>query len=154
MTIEIEQATSATPEIAGLLEELNAALAGYTAEQRHALSIHQLFRPGIRFFLARSNGEAVACGGVAFFEGYAEVKRMYSRQAVRGKGVAKAILRRLEAEARATGLPLLRLETGIHQKDALKFYEAMGFRPCAAFGAYLAMPAHTIATSLFYEKPL
>jgi putative acetyltransferase len=154
MKIEIEVAKSATVEIAGLLEELNAALAGYADEQRHALSMDQLFQPGVRFFLARSSGEAVACGGVAFFEGYAEVKRMYSRQSVRGKGVAKAILRRLESEARAARLPLLRLETGIYQQDALKFYEGMGFRPCAAFGAYLAMPANAIVTSLFYEKPL
>jgi putative acetyltransferase len=154
MKIEIEVAKSATLEITGLLEELNAALAGYADEQRHALSMDQLFQPGVRFFLARSNGEAVACGGVAFFEGYAEVKRMYSRQSVRGKGVAKAILQRLESEARAAGLALLRLETGIYQQDALKFYEGAGFRPCAAFGAYLEMPARTIVTSLFYEKPL
>jgi putative acetyltransferase len=68
--------------------------------------------------------------------------------------VAKAILRRLEAEARAVGAPLLRIETGLYQEEALRFYEGAGFRRCGAFGPYAAMPARAIETSLFYEKSL
>jgi putative acetyltransferase len=155
MTLAIERVASPTPEVAGLLGELNEALSfGYAPDQRHALSIDQLFRPGVLFFLARSDGEAVACGGVAFLDGFAEVKRMYAKPTVRGKGVAMAILRRLEEEARGAGETVLRLETGIHQHEALRFYEKAGFRRCAAFGDYLAKPAHSIATSIFFEKSL
>ncbi len=154
MEIAIELATAATREVADLLDELNAALAGYTADQRHALSTDQLFQPGIRFFLARSYGVAVGCGGVAFLDGYAEVKRMYAKPAVRGRGVAKALLRRIESEARRAGAPVLRLETGLHQEEALRFYEGAGFRRRGAFGPYAQMPARAIETSLFYEKLL
>jgi putative acetyltransferase len=154
MEIAIELATAATREVVDLLDELNAALAGYTADQRHALSTDQLFQPGIRFFLARSDGVAVGCGGVAFFDGYAEVKRMYAKPSVRGQGVAKALLRRIESEAQGAGVALLRLETGLYQQDALRFYERAGFRRCGAFGSYLALPPRAIETSLFYEKPL
>jgi putative acetyltransferase len=153
MTVVIEQARAPTPEIVELLAELDAELSGpYAADQRHALSVEKLFQPDVRFFLARLEGAAVACGGIGFYDGYAELKRMYSRPSVRGRGVAKAILRRLEAEARAAGAPLLRIETGIYQEDALRFYEGAGFQRCGAFGPYAEMPARAIETSIFYEK--
>jgi putative acetyltransferase len=155
MNLVIDRALSPTPDVVGLLDELDEALAaGYSPEQRHALALEQLFQPEVRFFLAHADGRAVACGGVAILDGFAEVKRMYARPAVRGRGVAGALLKRLEAEARAAGKTSLRLETGIHQHAALRFYERAGFRRRDAFGAYREMPAHAIATSLFYEKPL
>jgi putative acetyltransferase len=155
MDIAIEQVNAPTAEAVELLAELDAVLAGpYAADQRHALSIERLFQPDVRFFLARLEGAAVACGGVAFCDGYAEVKRMYSRPSVRGRGVAKALLRRLEAEARAAGATLLRIETGVYQQEALRFYEGAGFRRCGPFGPYAEMPPRAIELSLFYEKAL
>jgi len=79
---------------------------------------------------------------------------MYTAEAVRGRGVARALLTHLEAEARAAGLPLLRLETGIHQPEAIALYERTGFVPRGPFGDYAAMTPNQIATSLFYEKAL
>jgi putative acetyltransferase len=152
--ITIERVTEATPEVIALLEELNRALAGYSEEQSHALSIEQLFQPNIRFFIARLDGEAVACGGVGFYDGYAELKRMYSRPVVRGRGVAKKLLSRLESEARENGATMLCIETGIYQHEAIKFYERVGFQPCEAFGPYAEMPARAIELSVFYEKRL
>jgi putative acetyltransferase len=152
MGIAIEQAKEATPEIVALLDALNDALAGYSSEQRHALSVDQLFQPNIRFFVVRVADEAVACGGIGFYDGYAELKRMYSTPEVRGRGVAKALLLRLEEEAREAGVGLLRIETGIHQREALRFYEAAGYRRCGPFGPYADMAASAIETSLFYEK--
>jgi len=153
MAVVIEQAHAPTTEIVELLGELDAVLSGpYAADQRHALSVEQLFRPDVRFFVARLDGAAVACGGIGFYDGYAELKRMYSRPSVRGRGVAKAILRRLEAEARAVGAGLLRIETGVHQEEALRFYEAAGFRRCGPFGPYAAMPPRATELSIFYEK--
>jgi putative acetyltransferase len=153
LTIELIEAPTA--ETLELLTALDEALSGpYSADQRHALSVEQLFQPHVRFFQVRIDGAAVACGGVAFLEGYGELKRMYSRPAVRGRGVAKALLRRLEAEAREAGLSLLRIETGAYQQEALKFYEGAGYRRCGPFGPYAQMPPHAIETSLFYEKAL
>ena len=155
MSLVIDRATAPTPEVVGLLDELNEALSeGYAADQHHGLSLEQLFQPEVHFFLARADGQAVACGGVAFLGGFAEVKRMYARPSVRGTGVARAVLQRLEDEALAGGETILRLETGIHQHEALRFYEKAGFRRREAFGDYLKKPPHTIATSIFYEKQL
>ncbi|MCW5806691.1 MAG: GNAT family N-acetyltransferase [Deltaproteobacteria bacterium] len=94
------------------------------------------------------------CGGVALLDGFAEVKRMYVRATARGRGIAETILARIEAAARDAGYATLRLETGDRQVAAMKFYERAGFRRCAAFGAYAAMPAHAISTSVFFEKSL
>ena len=127
----------------------------YSAEQRHGLRIAQLFEPNIRFFLAYADGRPVGCGGIAFFDGYAEVKRMYTRESVRGKGVSKVLLARLEEEARAADTPLLRLlETGTYQDAAIGLYERCGFQRCAAFGHYADLPPHRIEMSIFYEKHL
>jgi putative acetyltransferase len=153
MNIAIEQLSGPTPDAAALIAELDAVLgAVYLPEQRHGHSIEQVFEPHVRFFIARLDGEAVGCGAVALFEGYAEVKRMYTRE--RGRGVGKALLAHIEQDARAAGKPMLRLETGTLQAAAIRLYERAGFRSCNAFGPYATLPPHRIATSLFYEKPL
>lgn len=155
LNFAIELVKAPTAETIQLLAELDEALSGpYSADQRHALSVEQLFQPGIRFFQVRVDGAAVACGGIAFLDGYGELKRMYSRPAVRGRGVAKALLHRLEAEAREASLSLLRIETGVYQQEALRFYEGAGYRRCGPFGPYAQLPPRAIETSLFYEKRL
>jgi putative acetyltransferase len=155
MNLAVEPTPAATPEATKLLAELDQILgAAYEADQRHALSIEELFQPGIRFFIARLNGEAVGCGGVALLGDYAEVKRMYTREAARRRGVGKALLACIEREARSTGNQVLRLETGIHQAAAIGLYEQWGFRRRGPFGHYADLPPHSIATSVFYEKPL
>ncbi|MBV8447189.1 MAG: GNAT family N-acetyltransferase [Hyphomicrobiales bacterium] len=155
MSITIEQAMEATAEVRELVGELNAVLgAAYEPHQRHGLSVDQLFQPNMRFFLAKRDGLALGCGGVAVFDGYAEVKRMYTRPAARGQGVANALLRRIEEEARSSGRLVLRLETGIHQREAIGLYEHAGFRQRQAFGPYAKMPRRQIETSLFFEKEL
>jgi putative acetyltransferase len=155
MNITIERVIQATPELHDLIGELDDLLgAAYEAHQRHGLSIEQLFEPNVRFFLARLESFAVGCGGVAFFDGYAEVKRMYTRPAARGLGLAKALLRRIEDEALAAGGSVLRLETGIRQQEAIGLYESTGFRLCGPFGPYATMPTNKIETSLFFEKGL
>jgi putative acetyltransferase len=151
--VRIELAPSATGEVRALIDELETVLAAeYAPEQRHGLALDALFQPHIRFFLARLHGATVGCGGVALFDDFAEVKRMYVRDAARRQGVAGALLTRLEDEARHAGLSWLRLETGEHQVAAMQLYARAGFRRCAAFGDYALMAPQSIATSVFFEK--
>ncbi|MBV9567634.1 MAG: GNAT family N-acetyltransferase [Hyphomicrobiales bacterium] len=155
MSITIERAVEATAEVHGLIAELNDVLgAAYETHQRHGLSVTQLFQPNLRFFLARLGGVASGCGGVAIFDDYAEVKRMYTRAAARRQGIANALLSRIEDEARAAGKSVLRLETGIRQQEALALYERAGFHRRGPFGPYDMMPLDNIETSLFFEKRL
>ena len=90
MSITVELVVRPTPEVHHLVGELNDVLgAVYEPHQRHGLSVEQLFEPHVRFFLARLDGIAVGCGGVAVLEDYAEVKRMYTRPAARGRGLLR-----------------------------------------------------------------
>ena len=151
--VRIELAPAATDEVRLLVDELEAVLAvEYPPEQRHGFSLDAIFQPHVRFFLARRQGAAVGCGGVALFPEYAEVKRMYVRGAARGQGVADALLERLEEEVRGAGLSVLRLETGTRQVAAMRLYIRTGFRECPAFGDYALKPPESIAASVFFEK--
>jgi putative acetyltransferase len=153
--LTIERVSAATDEIRQLVAELDRALSGpYLPEQRHALSLDQLFDDNVRFFAVRIDGVTVGCGGVAFYDGFAEVKRMFTRPTARRKGVAAALLRRLEDEARGEGHSVLRLETGMYQAEAIGFYEREGFERCAAFGDYLDLSRQAVETSVFYEKSI
>ena len=153
--ITVELVPQATDDVGALIGELDRTLsAEYTPEQRHGLALAAIFKPDIRFFLARSKGAAVGCGGVAFFTDFAEVKHIYVRDVARGSGAARALLARIEREAREAGSLLLKLETGVRQSAALRFYERERFQPCPAFGAYTTMAPQAVATSVFLQKQL
>jgi putative acetyltransferase len=153
--VVVEPVQTATPEVRGLIEALDRGLAElYVPEQQHGLSLDAIFQPHVRFFVARANGMAAGCGGVALFATFGEVKRMYVRDELRGRGIAQAVLARLERETKESGLELLRLETGVRQFAAIRLYERAGYRQCDAFGDYASMPDSAIATSIFYEKRL
>jgi GNAT superfamily N-acetyltransferase len=73
--------------------------------------------------------------------------RMYVRPQFRGLGYGKLLLDHLTDHARAHGVGLLRLETGIHQTAAIHLYEGVGFQRIPPFGEYVEDPL-----SRFYEK--
>jgi putative acetyltransferase len=138
-----------------LVGELNDELGAlYWVEQRHGLALDALFEPHIRFFVARADGQAAGCGGVALFDGFAEIKRMYVRPNLRGRGIADAIMTRLIAEKAKAGLKLLKLETGVYSGAAIQFYRRSGFAVCGAYEPYTAMPPQAIVTSVFMEMRL
>jgi len=154
-TIAVEAVRAPTEDVRDLIDALDRTLAQeYLPEQRHGLPLDALFEPHVRFFVARLDGAAVGCGGVALFATFAEVKRMFVRDDMRGRGVARALLARIESEAAQHGLDVVRLETGDQQHAAIRFYERAAFRRCDAFGDYAAMTPQAIATSVFFEKRL
>ena len=70
--VRIELALTATDDVRALVDELETVLAAeYSPEQRHGKALDALFQPHIRFFLARLDGAAVGCGGVALFDDFA-----------------------------------------------------------------------------------
>lgn len=93
------------------------------------------------FLLARLDGEPVGCGGWrSLGGGQAEIKRMFTVAAVRGRGVARAVLAEVERTAAAAGIRELVLETGLAQPEAIALYTATGYRPVEGFGHYAGAP--------------
>src|ERR1700736_142294 len=126
--LTVTLAAAPTDAVRLLIAELEDVLAAeYLPENRHGLPLEAIFQPHVRFFVATLDDAPAGCGGVALFDGFAEVQRMYVRPAARGLGIARPILDRLEAETRAAKVPTLRLETGVKQTDALRLYYRYGF---------------------------
>jgi putative acetyltransferase len=138
-----------TADAVALIAELEAHLDPlYPSKSRHGYSVEKLIAQAVAFFVLRENGIPAGCGGIQLFgTKYGELKRMYVRPQYRGLGFGKLLLMHLADYARAHGVGLLRLETGIHQTPAISLYERMGFQRIAPFGEYIEDPL-----SLFYEK--
>jgi len=93
------------------------------------------------FLVARSAGRAIACGALRMLDSRcAEIKRMYVVPEFRGRGVARRVLARLEAESARLGASRLVLETGARQPESLALYGRAGFVRIPAFGEYLDSP--------------
>lgn len=146
--IQIESPRAAgVPELISALDNYLSSL--YPPSSNHFLDLEQLSRPDIRLFVARREGAPLACGALRIATGYGEVKRMYVVPAARGEGLGRAILARIESEARRQGLAVMRLETGVRQAEALALYTSAGYVDCGPFGEYPADPL-----SRFLEKRL
>ena len=151
MAIVIAEERPDTPDAVALIGELDTHLGAlYAVESRHGFSVEKLLRDGVHFFVARDDGHAAGCGGVLLVgREYAEVKRMYVRPACRGRRIGQLVLDHLVEHARQRGFHVIRLETGIHQREAIALYERSGFRRIPPFGPYRVDPV-----SLCYEKLL
>ena len=66
-----------------------------------------------------------------------EAHRIYVLPAHRRRGVARAILEFLHAEARRLGYRSMRLETGNRQHAAMALYASYGFSRIEPFGSYV-----------------
>lgn len=138
-------------DVVRLIHELDAyQQALYPAASNHLLGVDSLAAPGIHFFVARRGGEALGCGALRVDEsGYGEVKRMFVLPRARGLQLGSRILGCIEEQARRDGLPCVRLETGIHQPEALALYRGAGYVEREPFGEYTLDPL-----SVFMEKAL
>jgi putative acetyltransferase len=122
----------------------------YPAESNHFLDVDALAGPAVRFFVARRDGIALGCAALRIDpERCGELKRMYVTPEARGLSLGRRLLERIEMEARAEGLACIRLETGIHQPEALGLYRSAGYREREPFGDYAPDPL-----SVFMEKRL
>lgn len=138
-------------EASALVEALDRHLtARYRPEHRHLLDVETLSRPDVMFFVARLAGRAIGCAALRIDgEGYGELKRMFVVPDLRGQGIARALLDEIERQAKDLDLPLIRLETGILQHEAIALYAASGYRSCGPFGEYCDN-----GVSLFFEKTI
>ena len=151
MTIEVAVETPLQDDVRQLVAELNETLLELTPpEFCFHLTVEQMASPATTVFIAREDGEAVACGALhRHGGGIAEVKRMYTRPSHRGRKIGQMMMERIEAMARAEGISRLVLETGDRHPAAWKVYERAGFTRC---GPVLDYPDSQ--WSVFYEKDI
>lgn len=151
MDVSIARESPLQDDIRALIAELNAALLALTPpEFCYHMTADEMAEPGTSVFVARSGGEAVACGALRRCpDATGEVKRMYTKPAWRGRNIGGRILDEIERLARDEKLTRLVLETGDRHHAAWRVYERGGFTRC---GPVLGYPES--GWSVFYEKRL
>jgi GNAT superfamily N-acetyltransferase len=95
--------------------------------------------PEGRLLLARSDGRPAGCVALRRLDAPSstrqpsvaaracEMKRMFVHSEFRGKGIGRALVEAVVAEARAIGYTMMRLDTSARQMEAQRLYLGMGF---------------------------
>ncbi|WP_249383920.1 GNAT family N-acetyltransferase [Chitinivorax sp. B] len=148
--ITIQPVDPAEPGPMALIQALDDYLiALYPPESNHLLSVEALRQANVTFLGVIIDGQVAGCGAFVNHSDYVEIKRMYVQPAYRGLKLGRRLLEALETRAQAFGVSLVRLESGIHQPEALQLYERMGYAYRTPFGDYQLDPL-----SVFMEKEL
>lgn len=145
------------PDDAGLLIDLNAEYLAFVFDgvaERFPITLADIFPGGdIRgylpealpkivgsgppeslFYIVEEAGRPIAMGGVRRVrEGVAEMKRVYVRDEARGRGLGRALVERLIADARGFGYRMMFLDTAPTLTTAIGLYEALGFARIPAY---------------------
>lgn len=138
------------PQVAALLAWLDQYLTGLYPDETDAwLPPEALCAPEVTFLVGEADGAPAGCAAFVNARSHADVKRVYVAPRWRGRGYARALLAALEARARAAGLRLARLETGVLQPEAIALFESVGYVRRGVYGDYLDQPV-----SVFMEKRL
>ena len=86
--------------------------------------------PDGRLFLLWKDGAVVGCAALRKVDGsICEMKRVYIRPAVRGKGLGRRLIESILAEAREAGYSRVCLDVLPEFFAAQGIYESLGFRP-------------------------
>ena len=108
----------------------------------------EMMRPRGSFLLAVSDGVAVGCAGLKGTDkGYGEVKRVWVDPSVRGLGLSRRLMARLEEVARELGIGVLRLDTNSALPEAVALYRRSGWSEIPRFN-------EDPYPDLFFEKVL
>lgn len=148
--LTIEKDSRFGPDVRALIAaHLTGMHAQTPAESVHALDLSALQHPDVAFWTAREDGELAGIAATARLDDdNAEVKSMRVADAYLGRGIGRALVRRIVADARERGLAALWLETGSTADfvAARSLYASEGFVECAPFGSYRPDPLSTFMT--------
>jgi DNA-binding MarR family transcriptional regulator/GNAT superfamily N-acetyltransferase len=107
---------------------------GFDANADQSALVADMAPPSGLFVIARVDGDAVGCGGFKRVgETTAEIKRVWTAPSARGLGVARRMLRALDAAAREAGVKTLRLDTNRALIEAHALYRSEGYREIDRF---------------------
>ena len=148
MQIRIDDLTG--PEIVALLEEHLAHMHSLgPPESTHALPLEELRSPDVTFWSVWEEGELLGCGALKELDAaHGEIKSMRTASRHLRKGVARAVLHHILAEAKRRGYRRLSLETGSGGAflPARQLYASSGFTYCGPFAEYWNDPNSAFMT--------
>ena len=137
--VRIAEEAPDSPDARSCLEAYFRELAarfegGFGAGAEGSAPVADMAPPSGLFVIARLDGDAVGCGGLKRVDkATGEIKRVWTAPSARGLGVARWMLRTLEAAAREQGLKTLRLDTNRALIEAHALYRSEGYLEIARF---------------------
>ena len=103
---------------------------GSVAQELDRFPAHEFTDPLGRFVILEEAGQTVAGGALRRYDQHtAELKRIWTHEDHRRRGLARRVLVELERAAIELGYTQLYLTTGPRQPEALKLYLNAGYQP-------------------------
>jgi GNAT superfamily N-acetyltransferase len=138
--IKVREARFDEPAVQRLINEAMAELArryGGTGDDT-PVAATDFAPPSGAFVVAydTADGQLLGCAGWRAHGEDAELKRMFTVPAARGRGVARRVLAAIEESARDRGCKRVILETGDRQPEAIALYLKCGYERIEDFGYY------------------
>lgn len=128
VTVEPPTSDAARFCLESYFAELNRRFdAGFDPDVSVVADPDELTEPHGVLLVARLRGEPIGNGGLRFHGDWAEIKRMWIADRVRGLGVGRRILSELEAHALQRGVHTIRLETNRNLHEAIGLYRSSGY---------------------------
>jgi GNAT superfamily N-acetyltransferase len=126
------------------------------AQRAYFAETAQFLAPRGRLLVARLDGKVVGVGAFKPTDDRrtAEIKRMFVRPAIRGKGIARALFDRLLTDARAEGYATVRLETLSFMTEAHALYRSAGATETEPFDGSEAAAVGLGAATTYLELQL
>jgi GNAT superfamily N-acetyltransferase len=137
--IKIRSARYDEPAVIALLVDVMAELSGRYGGSGDDTPVNPIdfVPPNGAFFVASSGpGGLIGCAGWRRHGDDAELKRMFTAAAARGRGLGRQMLATIEESARESGCKRVILETGDRQPEAVGLYESAGYVRIDDFGYY------------------
>ena len=148
--IHIKRTTATNPDFVMLIKELDKQLAVTDGEDHSFYDQFNKLTAIKHVVVLYEDNIPVACGAIKHYDPEtSEVKRMYTKNLSRGKGLAGKVLADLEAWAFSLGYKRCLLETGVNQPEAIRLYNKAGYQRIPNYGQYAG-----VENSFCFEKAL
>ena len=148
--INLVRTTSDDKDFRSLVKQLDDYLAELDGEEHAFYNQLNKIDKLNHVVVAYEADKPIGCGAIReHAPGIMEVKRMYTLEDQRGKGVATKILNELEKWAAEMFCNKCVLETGKRQPDAVELYKKRGYKVIPSYGQYVQ-----VENSVCFEKEI
>jgi putative acetyltransferase len=148
--MRILRTNNANPDFIALIKLLDANLAISDGDEHDFYDQYNKVDTIKHVIVGYIDDRPVGCGALKEFDSDTmEVKRMFTAEGERGKGIAISILETLELWAKELQYKKCILETGLKQPAAIQLYKKTGYQIIPNYGQYSG-----VQNSVCFEKQL